>query len=67
MDRYRPLARVDVSQTVNVGAGADGGIAVSVDTKSEREYVVSGIKVTFLEVRPSSVVYNITDLQHSKR
>lgn len=62
MDRYRPVGRVNVSQTVNVGAGEEGAIPVTVDTKIEKEYVVSGIKITFLAVRPFSVDYRITDL-----
>lgn len=67
MDRYRPLARIDVSQTVNVGGGGSGGIPVTLDTRSEREFVVSDVKITFLEVRQTSVTYTISDLQSSKR
>jgi hypothetical protein len=72
MDRYKPfddsLARVDVSQTVNIGGtSGDPGLLVTVDTAREKEYVLSGIRVTFLEVRPSSVVYTLQDLQSGKR
>ena len=72
MDRYKPfgnsLARLDVSQTVNIGGTAgDLGLPVTVDTAREKEYVLSGIRVTFVEVRPSSVVYTLEDLQPVKR
>ena len=68
MDRYRPVARVDVSQTVNIGAGSsEPGLLVTVDTAREKDYVLSGIRITFLEVRPSSVVYTLQDLQSPKR
>lgn len=72
MDRYRPfdksLARVDVSQNVNIGAASsDLGLVVAVDTAREKEYVLSGIRIRFLEVRPTSVVYTLEDLQSPKR
>ena len=69
MDRYKnPLVRVDVSQTINIGpTSGDAGLLVSVDTAREKEYVLSGIRVMFLEVRPSSVVYTLEDLQARKR
>ena len=72
MDRYKPfdnsLARFDVSQTVNIGStSADPGLLVTVDTAREKEYVLSGIRVTFIDVRPSSVVYTLEDLQSGKR
>ena len=71
MDRYKPfdnaIARVDVSQTVNIGspAGANG-MAVTVDAGREKEYVLNGIRMLFLEIRSSSVVYTLEDLQASK-
>jgi hypothetical protein len=71
MDRYQPfdnsVARVDVSQSITVGnAPSDLGMLVSVDTSSEKEYVLSGIRVTILEVRPSSVVYTLDDMLSKK-
>jgi hypothetical protein len=70
MDRYKPFNRglVNVSQTqaVNMGAADTNAIPVTLDTKSDKQYVVSGIRVRFLQVKPSSVVYTLTDLE-SKR
>lgn len=72
MDRYKPfdksLARVDVSQTVNIGStSSEPCLIVTVDTAREKEYILSGIRVTFIELRPSSVVYTLEDLQPGKR
>lgn len=61
MDRYGRRSSVAVSQTVNLGGGGAGGIAVTVDAMTEREFVLAGVKVTFVEVRRSSVVYTVTD------
>ena len=67
MDRYGRRPAVSVSQTVNVGAPASGtGIPVTIDTKAEREYVLAGVKITFVEVRKSSVVFTVADTLASK-
>ena len=68
MDRYADNApSVNVSQNVNSGTPAfTDGIPVTIDTKAEREYVLSGVKITFIEVRKSSVVYTVQDQQRSK-
>lgn len=67
MDRYGRRPAVAVSQTVNVGAsGSSGGIPVTVDTTAEKEYLLAGVKITFLEVRRSSVVFTIEDTLAAK-
>ncbi len=63
----RSLQNQNVSQTVNVDRNGEGvGIPVAINTKVEKEYVISGIKITFVEVRPSSVVYKIMDMKTVK-
>jgi hypothetical protein len=67
MDRYVHRPAVDVSQSVNIGTtDYAAGIPVTIDTKSEQEYVLSGVKITFIEVRKSSVVFTVKDLQPNK-
>ena len=69
MDRYKPFDRtgvvdVDVNQEISVQAG--GGptpYRVHFDTAVQRDFVVSGVRVTFLDVQPYSVRYTIEDLQ----
>ena len=66
LDRYifsPGQQNVDVTQNVNLGdKPSDQGVAVTIDPESEPDFVVSGVKVTFLEVRSSSVVYTLEDL-----
>ena len=63
MDRYGRRPTVAVSQNVNVGApGSFAGVPVTIDTKAEKEYVIAGVKITFIEVRPSSVVFTVEDM-----
>jgi hypothetical protein len=67
MDRYGHRPAVDVSQTVNIGTpDSSGGIPVTIDTKAEKEYVLAGVKITFVEVRKSSVVFTVQDQQPNK-
>lgn len=69
MDRYRHLVRpgvvnVDVQQTVTLGAAqGPAPTRIRLDTRKQRDIVISGIKVNFLEVQPYSVRYTIEDLQ----
>lgn len=69
MDRYRPFDQagvvdVDVNQTINMQAGqGPAAHRVSFDTAVQRDFVISGIRVTFLEVQPYSVRYAIEDLR----
>ena len=61
MDRYRP--GVAVSQTVNIGASAStDGIVVTIDTATEPYYVLAGVKITFIRVGKSAVVYTLQDV-----
>jgi hypothetical protein len=71
MDRYKPFATaagvadVDVSQNVYVQTrdGESAPYRVRLDTSVQRDFVIAGIRVTFLEVQPYSVRYTIDDLQ----
>ena len=66
LDRYifsPGQQKVDVTQNVSLGEGrSDHGLAVTINPAAEPEFVVSGIKITFLEVRATSVVYALEDL-----
>ena len=66
LDRYifsPGQQKVDVTQNVNLGEdSSDHGVAVTIDPKTEPEFVVSGVKITFLEIRPNSVIYTLQDL-----
>jgi len=66
LDRYifaPGQQKVDVTQNVNLGEdSSDHGVAVTIDPQTEPEFVVSGVKITFLEVRSNSVVYTLEDL-----
>jgi hypothetical protein len=68
MDRYRPFdnsaTRINVSQTIKIGnQSSEPGILVTVDTRKEKEYIIAGIRVNFIEIRPSSVIYTLQDIQ----
>lgn len=72
MDRYKPfdksLVRVNVSQTVNINDDAGNqGLLVTVDTSLEKEFILAGVRISFLEIRPSSVVYTLEDLESGKK
>jgi len=61
MSRYAPLAG-GISQNVEIAGSPEAtGVNVTIDTSQESEYVLSGIRIKFLEVRPSSVVYIVED------
>lgn len=69
MDHYKHLIRpgvgnVDVQQSVNVG-GSQGPAPtrIRLDTRKQRDIVISGIRITFVEVQPYSVRYALEDLQ----
>ena len=63
MDRYGVNSNVEVSQSINVGnSGNETGIQVVIDTAIEKVYVLAGVKVTFIEIRASSVDYRIEDM-----
>jgi len=62
MDRYVARPSVNVSQTVSVSSSGREGLLVRLNAGNEKEYVVGGVKITFREVRSSSVVYQIDDV-----
>ena len=69
MDRYSPLVRtgvvdVDVNQSINIqtGEGAEPH-RLRLDTTMQQDFVIAGVRVTFLEVQPYSVRYTLEDLQ----
>ena len=62
MDRYVNPKSVAVSQNISTNTSAEQSVVVKIDGNTEKDYVVGGVKVTFLEIRQSSVVYKVTDL-----
>lgn len=69
MDRYKPFQRnasinVDVKNTVNMeGEQSQQPFRISLDTGKQRDVVISGIRITFVEVQPYSIRYTIEDVQ----
>lgn len=62
MDRYGNRPVISATQSVIVGSPASAGVPVSVDTSSDRDFMIAGLKISFLEVRASSVVFEVKDL-----
>jgi hypothetical protein len=62
MDRYVTRPPVDVKQTVNLGSFGPEGVLVRINTGNEKEYVIGGVKISFLETRTSSIVYRVDEL-----
>lgn len=69
MDRYKPFQQrgavnVDVQQSITLGAAeGPGPTRIRLDTRKQRDIVISGIRVNFLEVQQYSVRYTLEDLQ----
>lgn len=69
MDRYKPFQRnavvgVDVQNSIVVGsAQSPRSYRVNLDTTKQRDIVISGVRVTFVEVQPYSVQYKLEDVQ----
>ena len=69
MDRYKPFqtnAVVDVDVSQSMSAGAAEGVKpnrLRLDTNKQREIVISGVRVRFLEVKSYSVRYTLEDLR----
>lgn len=69
MDRYKPfqqrgVVNVDVQQSVTISSGqGPTPTRLRLDTRRQRDIVISGIRVNFLEVQPYSVRYILEDLQ----
>ncbi len=62
MDRYVTRPQVDVKQTVNLAISGQEDMLVKINTGNEKEYVIGGVKISFLETRTSSIIYRIDDL-----
>ena len=64
MDRYGGRAMVQVQTNVAVATSAgDVGTRFSFDTKKQKELVIAGIRVIFLDLQPYSVTYRLEDTQ----
>lgn len=64
MDRYRDRSRVEVQTSVSMGVpSALEGSKFFFDPKKQKDLVISGIRVTFVDVQPYSVSYRIEDTQ----
>ena len=70
MDRYDPFGNknadinVDVDTNVTIGnTPQPKSYFVSFDTAKQKDIVISGVRVTFLEVQPYSIKYTLDDVQ----
>lgn len=69
MDRYKPFQRnavvnVDVQNTIVMGADQSSRpYRINLDTTKQRDIVISGVRVTFVEVQSYSVRYTLENLQ----
>lgn len=69
MDRYKPfqqrgVVNVDVQQSITVGSAQEPApTRIRLDTRKQRDIVISGIRVNFVEVQPFGVRYTLEDVQ----
>jgi hypothetical protein len=70
MDRYKPFQNrnaavsVDVDNTVTIGNQEHPKpYVVKFDTTKQKDIVISGVRVTFVEVQPYSVQYTLENIQ----
>ena len=69
MDRYKPFQRnaavnVEVQNTVSSGTDQSANpYRIALDTTKQRDIVISGIRVSFVEVQPYSIRYTLQDTQ----
>lgn len=64
MDRYADRPSVAVQTTVAVGQVAvPEGTKFAFDPRKQHDLVISGIRVTFVDIQPYSVSYRIDDTQ----
>ena len=64
MDRYGASPRVEVQTSVAVGSGsAPEGSRFLFDPRKQKELVISGIRVIFVDVQAYSVSYRLEDTQ----
>ncbi len=62
MDRYGYRPRVEVQQTVALGTLADG-TRFAFDPRKQKELVISGVRVIFVDIKAYSVSYRLEDTQ----
>ncbi len=72
MDRYKPFQNpnaVNVENKINIGTQSPEAVSsmIKFDTAKQKEIVVGGIKVSFLDVQPYSVQYMLFDVMPSIR
>lgn len=64
MDRYGARPAVQVQTNVAVGSSSgDAGTRFAFDPKKQKELVIAGVRVLFVEVQPYSVSYRLEDTQ----
>ena len=64
VDRYGDRPKVDVQTTVAVGSGlAPEGSRFVFDPRKQKELVISGVRVIFVDVQAYSVSYRLEDTQ----
>ena len=70
MDRYKPfqnqnsVVNVDVNTTVTNGNGEQyKPQVIRFDTQKQKEIVIAGVRVSFLDVQPYTVTYRLEDVQ----
>ena len=64
MDRYGARPAVQVQTNVAVGSSSgDAGTRLAFDPKKQKELVIAGVRVIFIEVQPYSVSYRLEDTQ----
>lgn len=64
MDRYADRPRVEIQTSVSLGSSpAPEGNKFFFDPKKQKDLVISGIRITFVDIQPYSVSYRIEDTQ----
>lgn len=62
MDRYRPGIQVETNVVVSSGS-TDSGVEFTFDPTVQRDLVIAGVRVVFLDIQPYSVIYRIENTQ----
>jgi hypothetical protein len=67
MDRYKgyySAVNIKAQNTVSIGSDqSDKPYRIALDTTKQRDIVIAGIHVTFVEVQAYSVLYTLQDVQ----
>ena len=69
MDRYKPFQQnkgvnIDIQNTIVMGSQqSPRPYRINLDTTKQRDIVISGVRVTFVEVQPYSIRYTLEDVQ----